>query len=1015
MLKKEKNGFTMVELLGVLVVLAIIFGLAVTGYVTIKNGIRKTYYSGLEESILMAAGEYYNYNDGQVPKVFGEEQKVKLSKLIGDKYIDKVIDQTGKDCDFDASFVRVYKNENNAISYDVCLKCNHDEYSSEKCSEMFSYSIELSGTIGKRVGSNIVDTKAIYQESKYVNSPVILHVRTTEKMNGKTIVIKKQDNASYEKTCTVGLQSNKTYGCSVNVETSGLYIGYGVVNSDKTKEKSINVLIDEVKPTFIVNETTNNGTRNITSDKGLSNIVSSNLSINVSEIKDNLSGIKSIRYAFYKKGTNAYYTNIDNTSTNFSFNKPFEKGEYNLVISVTDIAGNNNTYEKSYKFNEKLDENILTTVCKNLIYNGHEQVLTNNITGIIYSNNKGTNAGSYSVTVKLDNYYIWSDETNENKIVSCIINRLGIEFPNCSDKIYTSSEQTLFDGHTSGTYTNNILKGTNVNNYTINLTPSSNHQWNSGANPTAARGLTCKVIKSNTVTTLNNQTVEYTGSNISISGATSKLSSNNVAINDGTYEYAYYSNNTCTISITSPIEAGTYYVKATLKETTNYNASTSGCATLTIKNLAENGDLACPYNSPFCTEYKDSNDKVNKIIIKEPIQNGKYEIIRTVEKSNTTGEFTVDYKLTVPPASDESKIIGSENFYIANVMDMSGSMDSKKFNAMLKAVLEFSDNIYAKFPNKARISYIRFSRKSFKSLFDSNTYDEYDEASDFMNILVRDGKYLVTYPIFFDKTGYENLQTRQWIVPGTSRYQSYGRDEFLRRYYDNNGNEKRLSSGTGSTYLTPPLRLIHDTARSSFGKMLKNASLFIIIFTDGEYSGDDATNQDYDNSVGMMWVLKRDVSPLIKYYGILYGNKNANSNGYKKTKNIFDEAIIEGGMDIDYSLTPTGTTESEWIDAYNDIAASIGDDIGAKAFDFTDNLTAVFTSSNSTTQSLGYTYSTDTVDVDGEQIKVNIVPDNISTNGWQNMINNLVIKFQDEDGNEISYTSTVSPRVYWNK
>ena len=59
----KKRGFTLVELLGVIVILVIVLGLAVVSYVNIRNSIRNTYYNGVEESILLSEGDYYTYNE----------------------------------------------------------------------------------------------------------------------------------------------------------------------------------------------------------------------------------------------------------------------------------------------------------------------------------------------------------------------------------------------------------------------------------------------------------------------------------------------------------------------------------------------------------------------------------------------------------------------------------------------------------------------------------------------------------------------------------------------------------------------------------------------------------------------------------------------------------------------------------------------------------------------------------------------------------------------------------------
>ena len=181
-----------------------------------------------------------------------------------------------------------------------------------------------------------------------------------------------------------------------------------------------------------------------------------------------------------------------------------------------------------------------------------------------------------------------SDGTNysapDDKTFTVTVGRKPVTFPTCSDKTYTAAEQTLFAAHTSGGYTNSVLKGTNVNSYTVSLTPTANYKWSSGSNVTSARNLTCKIVKSDTTTTVSNITKTYNGSAQAASGATSKLNSNNSAISGGSYTYTYYNGNSCSGTALSgaPKDAGTYSVKATLTGTANYNTSTSSCATYTM-------------------------------------------------------------------------------------------------------------------------------------------------------------------------------------------------------------------------------------------------------------------------------------------------------------------------------------------------------------------------------------------------------------------------------------------------
>ena len=66
---KRKKGFTIVELLAVIVVLAIVLGLAVTAYIGLGDKVDVTYYKNLEESLVISGTDYFYYNKEKAPNI----------------------------------------------------------------------------------------------------------------------------------------------------------------------------------------------------------------------------------------------------------------------------------------------------------------------------------------------------------------------------------------------------------------------------------------------------------------------------------------------------------------------------------------------------------------------------------------------------------------------------------------------------------------------------------------------------------------------------------------------------------------------------------------------------------------------------------------------------------------------------------------------------------------------------------------------------------------------------------
>ena len=84
-MSKKNKGFTMVELLAVIVILGILSIISVTAVQGIIAKAKERYYKSQEESFVMAAQSYLNNNKKKQPKVSGQTVKVYLKLLEIDK------------------------------------------------------------------------------------------------------------------------------------------------------------------------------------------------------------------------------------------------------------------------------------------------------------------------------------------------------------------------------------------------------------------------------------------------------------------------------------------------------------------------------------------------------------------------------------------------------------------------------------------------------------------------------------------------------------------------------------------------------------------------------------------------------------------------------------------------------------------------------------------------------------------------------------------------------------------
>ena len=126
--KMNRKGFTMVELLGVIVILGILSVISIVAIQGVLEKARKEYYKTQKNNMIMSTESYLNSNKNLLPKVSGQIIKVELGTLENNKFIDKVVDYNKNDCDSTNSYVQVfkYRDEINYTSYLKCPSYNDD-------------------------------------------------------------------------------------------------------------------------------------------------------------------------------------------------------------------------------------------------------------------------------------------------------------------------------------------------------------------------------------------------------------------------------------------------------------------------------------------------------------------------------------------------------------------------------------------------------------------------------------------------------------------------------------------------------------------------------------------------------------------------------------------------------------------------------------------------------------------------------------------------------------------------
>ena len=134
MCRKDKNGFSLVELLAVVVIIGLLSAIAIVSVNSIIKNAEKKYYDTQKNTLKMAAQSYTQYNRNSLPKSIGQSRNITLKELKDKKYVGEIKNRQGTSCDVNKSYVKVFKyskNSYNYIPYLVCPGIGEDDINDE--------------------------------------------------------------------------------------------------------------------------------------------------------------------------------------------------------------------------------------------------------------------------------------------------------------------------------------------------------------------------------------------------------------------------------------------------------------------------------------------------------------------------------------------------------------------------------------------------------------------------------------------------------------------------------------------------------------------------------------------------------------------------------------------------------------------------------------------------------------------------------------------------------------------
>ena len=106
---KKNKGFTMVEILAVIVLIGILSGIAISATMSILQRMKREYYISTLNNLKSAAQSYTEANRKYLPKAVGRSTKITLKELKEAKYLEDIKDYSKKSCDEEKTFVTIFR------------------------------------------------------------------------------------------------------------------------------------------------------------------------------------------------------------------------------------------------------------------------------------------------------------------------------------------------------------------------------------------------------------------------------------------------------------------------------------------------------------------------------------------------------------------------------------------------------------------------------------------------------------------------------------------------------------------------------------------------------------------------------------------------------------------------------------------------------------------------------------------------------------------------------------------
>ena len=260
--RKNNKGFSLIELLGALVILAIISVVTIVSVTKFLDQSREQKVVQNKKNVSVAAELYLQANRDLLPTVIGASTKIPLSELRRSNYIKEDVTNSKNETCMEKSYIKVTKLSENDYYYDPILVCGDDEPKpeDEAASPYLEVLTDSDGNTGKILFSSSSDVKkanfsftihgsetdpnvGLYSYSYIIQAKTGYDEEYTELFNSGIIDAKKAPVVEF-KSRALGTYVDLAGVTNVRVKVTALneqggYLAYDASNSGETSASSM--------------------------------------------------------------------------------------------------------------------------------------------------------------------------------------------------------------------------------------------------------------------------------------------------------------------------------------------------------------------------------------------------------------------------------------------------------------------------------------------------------------------------------------------------------------------------------------------------------------------------------------------------------------------------------------------------------------------------------------------------------------------------------------------------------